>query len=1300
MIANRDQCLERPVLNDLLAGRLPSDRFAEAVEHVESCELCTQTIESATNSNGEGPSFSWIAKAARLPSANEMEGGFDHELECQAVLGNLMLQSRPVENGAERSALPVESLGVYRLLKWLGAGGMGSVYLAEHQRLKRLAAIKLLPREKLIHTGWLERFNREMMSIAALEHPHVVRAIDAGDDAGWHYLVMEYLEGADLSKVSRRMGEIPLRTTCELIRQAALGLSAIHALGMTHRDIKPSNLFLTRGGTVKLLDLGLVLSGDSPLATDERLTTVGHLMGTLPYMAREQLMDASSVDWRADIYSLGATMFRLLTGRAPYGPASNLAQTIQAISSAPCPSLKAIKSDVPSEVAELVDRMLSHDPGKRPQSADEVSKLLEPFCDEAAPQSLIRAALNAPDDHDELQNSQLQAHSKLLAAEAGGSGRSKSRWTTWIAAALLPLAFLAGIVITVTTDKGTLVIESDEPSVAVNVTQGDKVIESLRVEQGTKTVRLQSGKYRIEIVGVDNDGLEISDKAVLLTRGDKQVVTIKRQATNPQTQPAGAPAEPAGSLYQGQTFAHWMSVLERDKDIAVMAHAMHAVKLLAETDAARTDAARKCLLPARQLGGFIMTGRPKEGRGTDNPSGWFMTELADNFATFFPEPGFSVIIDEMEVGNERSVQACQVLLGTFEHGTSNYGAQNNYMLVDYLSELSRSAEGRTKLQRLGDAIAKRIGSMNLGHLSRGNLFRKHLLILDVMGANLAEQQQVVDWAKQLAAAGNEVIEKKQSHETGENGGMSGPDPRGVNLGRSPLDAWTALMISRTLDGFPGVSVAAGLLEPPLDASQQVQDRATEALARLAKQYPQETAEAIIAHLERLAKPTPGWGGLLKRAVGDARTEIAKSLLVDANVDSVAVAHLLAYALKTSDPACIFDQATIEDLLRHFGLRLARESYNDEDPQREKKDQLALYIFASIGPPAIVKDRVKQYEQVAFDLVVGRTRPDFTLQTGNVVALAPWPELIVNWSWKPAYTRSAFRTLLVRHPENLISAFATSLRRTPFAASRTVLISPLLQAVANRGDSNTPLALPPKTSYLAAEETHVNAMNTFLESESSQAVIAELNRAYQQAFEKCYSELEFRDLQSLLLTRLVLASYLRQDITQEKTVIESLKKLVQVEQKRGEPSKVLSADLLLLAADKLDHAEIPFSTLQAASSLIALSDKCEEIRRLVNGMHASRPDEFCEFFTADLERFSMFLNDAKARGQKGVDQSAMKLYGGLDAACQDWYHSLVRLLQANEKTKQRANKALTSIIEHLPSNPELLQSMRRLVSQSE
>ncbi len=217
--------------------------------------------------------------------------------------------------------------------------------------------------------------------------------------------------------------------------------------------------------------------------------------------------------------------------------------------------------------------------------------------------------------------------------------------------------------------------------------------------------------------------------------------------------------------------------------------------------------------------------------------------------------------------------------------------------------------------------------MNSKNMSHGHLMDVRIRILDVMGANLAEQPQVVEWAKRLAASGNEVIEKKESYKMLGGMGMSGPDPRGVNLGRSPLDAWTALMISKTLSGFPGVSVAAGLLEPPLDASKATQERATEALARLAKEYPQETAKAVIAHLERLEEVQPGMGGHLVRGTDDGRPAIAKSLLTEANVDSIAVVRLQGKALKESDPASIFNKADSEDLLRQYAVRLSMESYD-------------------------------------------------------------------------------------------------------------------------------------------------------------------------------------------------------------------------------------------------------------------------------------------------------------------------------------------------------------------------------------
>lgn len=927
MIANQVPCLETETLADLLAGRLPPDRFAEAVEHVDTCALCTKAAETLSQ---EEPSH-WVKHVLQ----GEGLPPYDHEPECHAVVGNLLLQPTQSIQSHSNASLPIATLGPYRLLKWLGAGGMGTVYLAEHQRLKRMAAIKLLPREKSLQPGWLERFNREMTSVAALEHPHVVRALDAGEDGAWHYLVMEYLDGADLSKVSRRMGELPLATSCELIRQAALGLDAIHSLGMTHRDIKPSNLFLTRAGTVKLLDLGLVLSGDSPLASDERLTTVGHLMGTLPYMAREQLMDASGVDWRADIYSLGATFFRLLTGRPPYGQTKNLAMAVQAISNGPCPSIATLKSDLPAEVIQVIDRMLSHDPAVRPKSALEVARSLAPYCDEKAPQALIRVVMQKGEREEEESSGILHANSHHIGSIQhanlvdGHRNGNMPRWPWWIAAGISPLLFFAGIFITIATDRGTLIIESDEPGVNVTISQGEKVIEAMRVEQGSKSLKLQSGKYQIELTGVENDGLVMSESQVFLMRGDKQIIKIRRESSE-STAANKDSKEPSTTLYQGKTFEQWKMVLATERDIATVAQAMQALKLLAETDAEKATAARLCLLPARQWGGIVMSNRPRPQSGVaPNQSGWFMTELTEIFPSFLPEPGITAIIEELENGNKRSAEACTLLLLILVHGTAN-GAIIEERLEDYLMVQVKNQQGLEKVSRLDKALRESIDKYQTFRSSdvRRSMLELRLRLLDAMNAKLGDDLQILEHAKRTVAAGDEVIKNGEHYsKLSLGGGMVGPDPRGVNLGRSPLDAWTALMVCRTLDGFPGISVPLGLLEPTATLSAVQTEQVIEAFERYAREYPAETTLAVIAHLERLdaniSSPGGGEGGGFGASIAnlhsenDSRSKIAKELLLQVKDDLARLNVLLRKARESPDPSCIFSKDELDELLQNI-----------------------------------------------------------------------------------------------------------------------------------------------------------------------------------------------------------------------------------------------------------------------------------------------------------------------------------------------------------------------------------------------
>jgi eukaryotic-like serine/threonine-protein kinase len=212
---------------------------------------------------------------------------------------------------------PGQMLGVYRLEKKLGEGGMGAVWKAQHTKLGKTVALKVLPRQLTSNPDSVGRFEREMKAVGLLDHPHIIRAMDAGEIDGTHFLVMEYADGVDLAEVVRQRGPRKVRDACEMIRQAALGLGHAHQHGLIHRDIKPTNLFLTKAGQVKILDLGLArLQGEdvSPSSHDPTITRMGQIMGTPDYMATEQWDDTHSVDGRADLYSLGCTLFFLLAG--------------------------------------------------------------------------------------------------------------------------------------------------------------------------------------------------------------------------------------------------------------------------------------------------------------------------------------------------------------------------------------------------------------------------------------------------------------------------------------------------------------------------------------------------------------------------------------------------------------------------------------------------------------------------------------------------------------------------------------------------------------------------------------------------------------------------------------------------------------------------------------------------------------------------------------------------------------------------------------------------------------------------
>lgn len=316
------------------------------------------------------------------------------------AVGSSSRRSRSHEEGAK--------LGKYLLLGKIGEGGLGEVYSALHERSSVKVAIKVLhlPQEA---TPLLERLDgkrrkshaqnrllREIHSAASVRSEHVVAALDANESQGISYLVMEWLDGLDVSQILRRAKVISLADAAEIIRQAALGLADIHRVGFTHRDIKPSNLMVTCDGKLKILDLGL--SRGHNLEGSRDLTQAYQFLGTADYTSPEQSLDARTADIRSDIYSLGCTFFKLLTGRAPYATPENETsqQQILAHREDPIPYASDLRPDLPAKVDELLALLLAKKPQDRPQHPLELVTALAPFCQGSNLAALVRNAIDHP----------------------------------------------------------------------------------------------------------------------------------------------------------------------------------------------------------------------------------------------------------------------------------------------------------------------------------------------------------------------------------------------------------------------------------------------------------------------------------------------------------------------------------------------------------------------------------------------------------------------------------------------------------------------------------------------------------------------------------------------------------------------------------------------------------------------------------------------------------------------------------------------------------------------------------------
>jgi serine/threonine protein kinase len=321
-------------------------------------------------------------------------------------------------------------LGNYILLDKIGAGGMGQVFRARHRLLDRVVAVKLLPSGMMQDKSVIERFEREVRAAGKLNHPNIVRAENADQANGVHFLVMEYVDGGDLSKRVKKNGPLALPLALDCVLQAARGLAYAHGVGVVHRDIKPANLLLDTKGVVKILDMGLArMTGEGGVSSNPELTSTGTIMGTAQYMAPEQALDTRAADHRADVYSLGCTLYFLVAGRAMY-QGESVMRTIFAHREQPIPPIRDVRPEASLEFDAIFHRMVAKDVESRYQTMAELIADLEtctPLLSDEQATGSTRA-------------SRIAAAAVGAASAAIPAGRANSTAKNAVAAAGVPVA--------------------------------------------------------------------------------------------------------------------------------------------------------------------------------------------------------------------------------------------------------------------------------------------------------------------------------------------------------------------------------------------------------------------------------------------------------------------------------------------------------------------------------------------------------------------------------------------------------------------------------------------------------------------------------------------------------------------------------------------------------------------------------------------------------------------------------------------------------------------------------------------
>ncbi|MCA9174446.1 MAG: serine/threonine protein kinase [Planctomycetales bacterium] len=596
-------CISSDQMTSYLLGRLDDHDSSAIEQHLGDCRHCEQLARQLER---EGDSLTSHLRLEQGPFSADAAHSADPDWsQCLARLSRLPQLDAPLKISPARPPQVYH----YRLEEVLGHGGMGVVYRSQHPQLHRPVAVKVLSAARAADEESIQRFQLEMRAAGQLDHPGIVRAVDAGVWEGTYYLVMELIDGINLAELVRRLGPLDARVACALISAAADAIAYAHQRDVIHRDIKPSNILLSRAGEVKVLDFGLARLEHGGLSCHDE-TTAGRLIGTLDYIAPEQATGQDPIDSRVDTYGLGATLYWLLSGKPPHGRSKDrpILDHLQRVTGSVPQPLEQLRADLPPELCQVVGNLLERSPRDRPSGSDAIARLLAPWAAAdlgAVARDALQAAPTAPATSHPLSAPNLLGVSQdepRAAIAAIETTKPSRRMASWLVAAGLLLAGAAsgaaGLTFWLNSGDGVVRIDSEVDQIQLQLIRDGRVAQQIEVRTGADQSVVRVGTYEVKIAGA-TDHVRYEPRSLSIMRGQQQVVRITREpapsgaaqnavagtastlspAPMPTLTPDTEPAPPE-ETHRGRTLSEWSDLVRREQDHTTLLEGIQALGLL------------------------------------------------------------------------------------------------------------------------------------------------------------------------------------------------------------------------------------------------------------------------------------------------------------------------------------------------------------------------------------------------------------------------------------------------------------------------------------------------------------------------------------------------------------------------------------------------------------------------------------------------------------------------------------------------------------------------------------------------